>query len=244
MTTETEKAKRKVHRSPSYPVFDLAEAIQKAATVYKEEKRSATTLEVIASHMGYSQANGPGGRAVSALRQYGLIEENAGQYQISDAGYILIHFERTSEEWKRTVSEAVRKPVLFKELLEKYGNGLPSDATLRNELLGRGFNPSSISDVVLIFRNTMALAGEFGGGYNDREERTPMPETTSVRPNPILTPPAQLGEKRVSFNWPVSKDVIAEVTFRGGEVNVSHLKNLAKYLELMQGAIDEMGKEN
>ena len=98
---ETEKTKRKVHRSPGYPFFDLAEAIQKADAVYKAEKRTATTLEVIAAHMGYSQAVGIGGRAVSALRQYGLIEESSGQYRISDLGYTLIHFDHNSEEWRR-----------------------------------------------------------------------------------------------------------------------------------------------
>src|SRR5581483_10255182 len=112
---------------------------------YKGEKRSATTAEVIASHMGYSQANGPGGRAVSALRQYGLIEENSGKYRISDVGYTLAHFDRDSVEWKAAVVEAARRPGLFRELLEEYPDGLPSDATLRNDLLRRGFNPGAVS---------------------------------------------------------------------------------------------------
>ena len=48
MAMPAEKEKRKVHRSPSYPAFDLAEAIQKVEAVYKAEKRTATTPEVIA----------------------------------------------------------------------------------------------------------------------------------------------------------------------------------------------------
>src|SRR5580658_3915375 len=135
METQDEKQKRKVHRSPSYPAFDLVEAITKADAIYKNERRSATTPEVLAAHMGYSAAVGPGGRAVSALRQYGLIEENGGKYRLSDIGYTLIHFDHSSDEWKAAVSEASRRPTLFRELLEEYPDGLPSDGTLRNDLL-------------------------------------------------------------------------------------------------------------
>src|SRR5258708_797032 len=142
MAAIEEKQKRKVHRSPSYPVFDLTEAIAKAEAIYKHEKRSATTPEVLASHMGYSTATGPGGRAVSALRQYGLVEEAGGKYRLSDLGYTLIRFSRHSEEWKAAISEAVRRPTLFRELFDEYPDGLPSDATLRNDLLRREFNPA------------------------------------------------------------------------------------------------------
>src|SRR4029077_1762221 len=130
-----EKDKRKVHRSPSYPVFDLKTATEKTKLVYDSEKRSATTPEVIASHLGYSQANGPGGRAVSALRQFGLIEENAGKYRVSDLGYTLVHYDRDSAEWKAAAVKAALRPTLFKELSEEFEGNLPSDATLRNELL-------------------------------------------------------------------------------------------------------------
>ena len=99
--------KRKVHRSPSYPVFGLKEAIEKRS-LFDAAKRSAATPEVIASHLGYSQANGPGGRAVSALRQFGLIEESNGKYRVSDWGYTLVHYDRESAEWKAALTKAVQ----------------------------------------------------------------------------------------------------------------------------------------
>jgi hypothetical protein len=118
----------------------------------------------------------------------------------------------------------------------------------------RGFSESGAKQLIKGYRDTIEVANFPGASYIPQES-TSIPEDTMesqagtrsvpTRPNPILTPPpAHPGEKRVSFNWPVSKEVTAEVTFRGGEVNVSHLKTLAKYLELMQGAIEEMKHEN
>ena len=132
MDEQTEKEKRKVHRSPGYPVFKLEDAIQKVEAVYKAEKRSATTPEVIASHLGYNSATGPGGRAVSALRQFGLLEESNGKLRISDIAYTLIHYDRKSPDWRQAAAQAAANPTLFGELAEKYLSGLPSDATLKH----------------------------------------------------------------------------------------------------------------
>ena len=242
MESENEKSKRKVHRSPSYPAFDLGEAIQKAEAVYRQEKRTATTPEVIASHLGYSQATGPGGRAVSALRQYGLLEENAGRYRISDLGYTLVHFGHDSDEWKLAMMDACQRPTLFKELLEKYGEDLPSDATLRNELLGRGFNPSAVSDVITIFRNTMSLAGEHGGSYNGPQERT-MPETvasTSSGPATSKFTPASSAELSVpvEFAGDGQQAVVARVLFNA-PIKREYLTRLKAFLDAWEKTLPQ-----
>jgi hypothetical protein len=238
---ETEKTKRKVHRSPGYPFFDLTEAIQKADAVYKAEKRTATTLEVIASHMGYSQAVGIGGRAVSALRQYGLIEESSGQYRISDLGYTLIHFDHNSEEWRRAVIDAAARPILFKELAEKYQNNA-SDATLRNELLNRGFNPTSVPEVITIFRNTMSLAGQAEGSYTVGEELAMQPESaaTSVAPPVAYRPPAGVAELSipVEFSEDGQQAVVARVLFNA-PIKREYLTRLKSFLEAWEKALPQ-----
>ena len=245
MTDDAEKTKRKVHRSPGYPVFGLKEAIQKAEAVYQEEKRTATTPDVIASHIGYSQAAGPGGRAVSALRQYGLIEETSGRYRISELGYTLIHFDHNSDEWKRAVSEAAKRPTLFKELIEKYGNSLPSDATLRNELLGRGFNPTSIPDVVSIFRDTMSLAslaGDPDSDYTVAEERAAMPTTPSSGSEVPRLPQPQttVGSHANAWTWTLSipRNVRADLRI-AGDVTRDDVRRLKKQIEFLEESFEE-----
>jgi hypothetical protein len=152
------KPKRATHRSPSYPMFGLKEAIQKAKIVYDNDKRSFTTPDVVAKHLGFSQhIGGPGGRTMSALRQYGLLEESGGKSRISDRAYTLIQFPEGSPERAQALKAAIREPSLFNELLTEFGDGVPSDPALTSNLLKRGFNPEVIPDVIRVFRETIAL---------------------------------------------------------------------------------------
>lgn len=188
-TADTEKGKRNLHRSPSYPLFSLEVAIEKAKGIYDNDRRSATSADVVASHMGYRAAKGLGGRAVSALRQYGLLEENAGKYRISELGYTLVHFAHDSMEWLAAVADAATRPTLFRELLDQYPEGLPSDATLRNDLLKRGFNPSAISEVIAVLRDSLSLAKRGGMIHNGGGAESLMP-ATQIQPD---TTQSQLG---------------------------------------------------
>ena len=233
-----EKQKRKIHRSPSYPAFDLNEAITKAKAVYENERRSATTAEVLASHMGYSAAVGPGGRAVSALRQYGLIEETSGKYRLSDIGYRLIHFDHDSDEWRTAVSDAARRPTLFRELLDEYPDGLPSDATLRNDLLRREFNPASIADVVTIFRNTMSLAESGDSVHNGTGEESTMQSTQSAPEVARSQSGGQSASRQAasqqqprSYSFALSPDAKAELIFHG-EITEEALTALRDYIDI------------
>lgn len=249
METSEEKQKRKVHRSPSYPAVDLADAITKAEAVYKNERRSATTPEVIAAHMGYSTATGPGGRAVSALRQYGLIEETGGKYRLSDTGYTLIHFDRNSSEWRVAVSEAARRPTLFRELVEAYPDGLPSDATLRNDLLKREFNPASITDVVAILRNTMSLASvgevvhnESTAGDSFQMQDSIQTRLDDARPGTHLqggTIAPRIVKEMLTQR--VSPDCMAQVVL-DGPVTQKAIEKLIAYLELAKDNYPKEGQ--
>lgn len=151
------KQKRSSHRSPSYPMFSLGVAIDKARVIYNSVKRSFVTPDVIAKHLGFSQhIGGPGGRTMSALRQYGLLEESAGKSRISDRAYTLIQWPVGSPEHTQALKAAIREPNLFRELLAEF-DGLPSAIALNSNLLKRGFNPEVIEDVIDIFRQTVSL---------------------------------------------------------------------------------------
>jgi hypothetical protein len=152
------KPKRAMHRSPSYPMFSLKDAIQKAKIVYDNDKRSFTTPDVVARHLGFAQhIGGPGGRTMSALRQYGLLEESGGKCRISDRAYTLIQFPEGSPERTQAIKSAIREPNLFNELLSEFSDGVPSDPALTSNLLKRMFNPEVIPDVIRVFRETIDL---------------------------------------------------------------------------------------
>lgn len=159
--TKEKVAKRKIHRSPNYPSMGLKEALDKARLIYNAEKRTLGSVEVLQADMGYTVGTGPAGRAVSALKQYGLLDEKDGQYRISDSAFALLELSHGSDEYRSALKEAALKPAMFSELLTKYAGNIPSDTNLRDFLLKvKKFNPVSVGDFIRIFRETVELAKE------------------------------------------------------------------------------------
>ena len=239
--------KRKVHRSPSYPAFDLKTGIEKAKTVYESEKRTATTADVIAKHLGYSEANGPGGRAVSALRQYGLLEENAGKYRVSDLGYTLIHYDKDSSEWLASAAKAATNPTLFRELIAEYPEGLPSDATMRSELLKRGFNPAAIPDVIARFRDSLTLAGGDSVPYTESVQDEPV-QTLQTQSKAAFQPsggtskkPNQLAAQVLAISIP--RNLSVDIAVKGDELKREDLAKIKsqfnRWIEGLEEAFEE-----
>lgn len=162
-TTEAKEkgTKRKVHRSPNYPAMGLKEALEKARLIYDAEKRSFGSAEVLRADMGYTAGTGPAGRALSALKQYGLLDEKDGHYRISDGAFALLELSHGSEEYRSALKEAVLRPAIFNELMGHYAGNIPSDTNLRDYLLRvKKFNPAAVGDFIKMFRETIELAKE------------------------------------------------------------------------------------
>jgi hypothetical protein len=156
----SDRTKRAVHRSPSYPSIPLEEALKKLLVVYKEDKRAFTSRSVILRHLGFTdEKSGAANRTLSALRQYSLLEERDGQVRVSDGGYSLLFLSENSPDRLPRLREAALSPKIFKELWDTYGPDLASDETLSDFLVHkREFNPASVSDVVSAFRKTIIFA--------------------------------------------------------------------------------------
>lgn len=240
MAEEKVKNGKKVFRSPNHPAFDLKEAIAKVGQVYAEEKRSLTTPQVIVKHMGYTQTTGPGGRALSGLRQYGLIEESGGHWKISDTGFAILQYPDGSQERRDAIRKAAVSPTLFRELRAQYPDGLPSDETLKAALLKRGFNPTAIDDLIGDFRSTMAVAGLVDVPYTDSAERNNMPNLnleTPPKPPALGTPIAGVQ----TYSFALSPDTRAELTLKGS-VTPDDLELLRDHIELTIKALARKAK--
>src|SRR4051812_46230032 len=104
---KTNRTQRAHHRSPSYPMLNLEEATEKARLIYNADKRSFTSRAVMLKHLGYKdESSGIGNRELSALKQYGLLEEQTGQFRISDRAYGILFLSEASEERRAKLSEA------------------------------------------------------------------------------------------------------------------------------------------
>ena len=69
-------------RSPNYPAISLPKAVEQARKVYAANHLHKASPEVVAKAIGYSSLNGGSLTAISALKKYGLIEDDNKELRI------------------------------------------------------------------------------------------------------------------------------------------------------------------
>lgn len=222
-TPEQRRPKRS--RSPNYPGTDLAQAIERAHTLYKAEGKHATPGDAILGHWGYKPKSGPGWSLFSALKKFGLLLDQGGRgnrkARLSDEALAIILDDRKdSSERLRLIQEAALKPPLHNTLWYEYGGSLPSDANLRFKLLREhGFTESGVKEFIPQFKSTVAFAQLLDGGKLSEEGED------SAQPvgEPSMAPQTELKE-------PVAKSVAATAAIAA--VGVPTVKRYAKVIQL------------
>ena len=231
---------RSIHRSPNYPMFSLKDALEKVRLIYQHEKRNFTTPGVIQKDIGYTEGTGPAGRALSALKQYGLLEERSGTYGLSDKGFLFTYADQNSPERIEALREAAITPSLFRELVDMYVGGLPSDATLKAYLIGKkGFNPTSVDDFIRIFKETIELANVVPGAYIAEQPKDDLGRGGTMEQ---LVPQGQPGKANVHlFTWSLSmpRNVRAELKLSGEGIRKEDVQRLKKQIEALEESFDE-----
>jgi hypothetical protein len=147
-------------KSPRAPSIPLEEALEKALRVYEKEKRYPAPTEVVAQDMGYKSANnGAALSALASLRYFGLLEKpEDGKLAVSKdvENYQYAPDPKIKSE---LLLKWLRAPAIFADLLDRYPEGLPSDANLRFDLMNRGFSPAAGDSAVSVFRRSAEFAG-------------------------------------------------------------------------------------
>lgn len=248
----------KKQRSPSFPIIPIDEAINRVRLIYERDRRAFTTANAVLEHLGYSSKkgmSGTSGRVVAALKQYGLLDEQGGQYRVSDLAFRILNLPDDSEERQELIRNAALAPPIFKKLLTFYQGEVPSDAALRSQLvLHEKFNPDSVDQFIRVFRRIIEIAnpsaedynvgGDSEGGSQQSQGATPMqqPQTPPPfrgHPSPEArqafspAPPSPVGNvppPADGFQFQISERSV-NVLFNG-VVTQEAIKKLIKYLEI------------
>lgn len=189
----------KQRRSPSFPVIPIDEALDRIRQVYDKDGQASTTFEAVLEHMNYAAKNkgGRAGRVVSALKQYGLLDERGGQYRVSDKAFHILEMPDELPEKARMIKEAALSPPMFRKILKQNNGNLPSDTTLRYYLLSKErFNKDSAEDFIRVLRRTKELVNPLPEDYTDGEESEGgelSPEGGKLLSSLPPTPPQQKG---------------------------------------------------
>lgn len=182
-------------KSPRAPSIPLGEAIERAFKIYDKERRHAVPVDIVAQDIGYKSANnGAALSALASLRYFGLLDRsNDGKLAVT----------KDVEDYKFSPTESLKReieakwlkaPPIFAELLEKFSDGLPSDAVLRFELIQRGFNPSSAESAIKTFKESVEFVRYF--------ENNPAFAAATESLSPVAAPAGQLTATSVELDIP------------------------------------------
>ena len=156
-----ESPRKKSPRAPSLP---LNEAIERAIGVYEKEQRHPAPTDVVAQDLGYKSANnGTALAVIASLRYYGLLERPEPG-KLAASGELQSYHYAPDEDLKQELVRAwLRNPPVFAELLDRYDSSLPSDATIRHDLIQQGFKPASAESVLKSFKESVEFAEYYSG---------------------------------------------------------------------------------
>jgi len=153
--------KKARQRSPNYPTVGLQDALERVRRLFNEDGRASVPTEIAAKHIGYAAAHGQAYSVLSALKKFGLLEENKGRVALSQRAIELLNLPTTDSRRIQALKDAALSPPIYRELVETHAQtGLPGDEALEAELVTyKNFNPKAVAGFVRDFRATLEFAG-------------------------------------------------------------------------------------
>lgn len=162
-TTDSHKAAKP--RSPNFPAIPLDAAVQLVERVYKAENTGFAPVRVIVTkHWGFAEKSSAWKIRMAAVTSFGLFEAkgegDAKEVRISDlAKRILLDRVPGSQERLAALRKAALRPSIYKDIRERWGAQLGSDATLETYLVrDRGFTDAAARVVLEGYKKTIAYA--------------------------------------------------------------------------------------
>lgn len=147
-------------KNPRAPSIALGDAIEKALVIYEKERRHPVPLDVVAQDIGYKSANnGTALSVLASLRYFGLLERPKEGHLAATKDVEKYRFAPSEGMRQELRQKWLREPPVFADLIDQFAEGLPSDATVRYELIQRGFTPNAAESVLDVFRRSIQFAG-------------------------------------------------------------------------------------
>jgi len=142
--------------------MSLDDALDRVIKVYEKEQRHPAPTDVVAQNMGYKNANsGASLKSIAALTSYSLLERaGAGKLAVS-ANVESYHYAPNQKLKEQLLTEWLESPAIFAKLLSKYKTSLPSDSTIRFDLIQEGFKPGTAESVLSSFKRSVEFVNYF-----------------------------------------------------------------------------------
>ena len=166
------QVKRRASRSPNYPQQPLEWAVKCGLTLLEKEQLHSVPVDIIAQNLGYKDAKNGKARSVLAnLKAFGILKKAAGGKLVVSQDVQRYKLSPSEEDKISYLKQWVKKPLLYSKLLEKYPDGLPSDAVLIFELVDEhSFNEDAAQKAIDVFRDSLRFVEAQAGNLASEED--------------------------------------------------------------------------
>lgn len=143
-------------RSPQAPSISLEDALNRTLKVYDKERRHDVPLDVVAVDIGYKNSNsGVAQQTIASIRYFGLMTRTKVGLLSVSIDVEKYKFSPDPEVKQKLLISWLRAPQMYAELLDKFSESLPSDATIKYELIQMGFSPHGADDFIVAFKKSV-----------------------------------------------------------------------------------------
>ncbi len=198
-------------RSPNYPAIPLDQAIDLVGKLHSKSRTNVIDRESAAMDMGYSGLTGRSLKILGALAQYDLVKASGkGSLRVTPVAVDILH-GITAEDRKAALRHAGTAPRLFKSIVDRFTDGVPSENVIRSYLIQQGYADGALSPAIKAFLETNRFL-ENAGAYDshgaieaddsnafesgESEGAANLPAVIAAA-TPSSSPPAQHGGYRI-----------------------------------------------
>ena len=249
-------------RSPSYPAISIDQAIEFAGKIHKSCRANVIDRETAAREMGYSGLTGRSMKVLADLIQFNLLEkEGKGNVKVSQLAVDILHGIDAADRHQAKL-EAALAPQLFKDIHERFPDGVPSENAIRSYLIQQDFQDAAIGPAITAFMETyravedmreskshgaLVVYDENGGEQDEQKQRD---KNTPPPPPPPPPPPAGTSTggyrvmegERIVFSEEIGKDNYLKIV-ANGDMNVDLLDALSDFIERQKKRIERAAQE-
>ena len=216
-------------RSPNYPAVGLGEAVVLIEKIWDKAHRTRMADEAAIAAMGY-HVHGKSRTLLSALKKYGLLEEEADGSYVSDQAMCIL-LPGSDDEKLSALQQAARKPELFAELAVSHAR--TSDTVLRSHLLRQGFSKRGAEQAAAAFRETVKIARLDSDAPSPPKRNTEIAAVSTDQSTDAVSEPLIDSASRARV-WDLPGDRRVEVRVSDGAITKSDIEILRKYLDVLE----------
>ncbi|MBU6357915.1 MAG: hypothetical protein KJS79_14465 [Rhodospirillales bacterium] len=140
-------------RSPNYPSVSLKQAIVLIEKIHKANRTNVISREVAAEAMGYSGLTGRSLKIIASLIQFGLLAKaGSGDVKVTPTAVDILHGDENDR--LAAIKKAGLSPQLFRDIHERFPEGIPSQNAIRSYLVKQEFADVAIGPAITAFIET------------------------------------------------------------------------------------------